>query len=123
MPAAVTDSVAGFLRVVAALAVTFSYTPTGGQPQLYTTAPLIVTQHAENAVPVEKKEGTAGIHVAEVAGSGGSSQSYTTLAEAFTAVKDESTTEARTIGLLANTTLNEQVEIASLSCSTCITLA
>lgn len=98
---------------VAALAVTFSYTPTGGQPQLYTTAPLIVTQHAENAVPVEKKEGTAGIHVAEVAGSGGSSQSYTTLAEAFTAVKDELTTEARTIGLLANTTLNEQVEITS----------
>lgn len=98
---------------VAALAVTFSYTPAGGQPQLYTTAPLTVTQHAENAVSTEKKEGTVGVRVAEVISDDGSSQSYDTVEEAFAAVKDESTTKTRTVALLTNASLNEQLEIIS----------
>lgn len=89
----------------AALAVTFSYTPTGSSvPQTYATDPLIVAMHAEYTVGCRQTTVT-NVDVAELT-AGGTTTTYATLKEAFNALTGEGA-----IKLLNNASLTELVEI------------
>lgn len=89
----------------AALAVTFSYTPTGSStPQTYATDPLIVAMHAEYTVGCRQTTVT-NVDVAELT-TGGTTTTYATLKEAFDALTGEGT-----IKLLNNASLTELVNI------------
>ena len=91
---------------MAALRTTFTYTPTGSATsQIYATAPLTVTQHAENAASSEKSDDVVA-NVAEVTqGSPATTTTHLTLEGAFNALTAEGT-----IRLLANTSLKEKVQ-------------
>lgn len=89
---------------MAALRVTFTYTPAGSaSSQIYATAPLTVTQHAENAAGSEKSDDVVA-NVAE-ATQGATTTTHLTLEGAFKALTAEGT-----IRLLANTSLKEKVQ-------------
>ncbi|MFV0581087.1 MAG: hypothetical protein ACK5N4_03490 [Parabacteroides gordonii] len=89
---------------MAALRVTFTYTPAGSaSSQIYATAPLTVTQHAENAAGSEKSDDVVA-NVAE-ATQGATTTTHLTLEGAFKALMAEGT-----IRLLANTSLKEKVQ-------------
>lgn len=91
---------------MAALRTTFTYTPTGSATsQIYATAPVTVTQHAENAASSEKSDDVVA-NVAEVTqGSPATTTTHLTLEGAFNALTAEGT-----IRLLANTSLKEKVQ-------------
>ncbi len=91
---------------MAALRTTFTYTPAGSATsQIYATAPVTVTQHAENAASSEKSDDVVA-NVAEVTqGTPATTTTHLTLKGAF-----EALTAKGTIRLLANAPLKEAVQ-------------
>lgn len=93
---------------MAALRGTFTYTPAGSAPQIYATAPLTVTQHAENAVGSEKSDDVVVVtDIVEVT-QGKTTTTHLTLEEAF-----KELTATGTIRLLNNASLKEKVEVVA----------